>query len=165
MDTAGRTNNNLRAVLQSLHVVTNAGTANAGMALNVHEVTNSNDDLLDLLSQLTSRSEDQSLALLQVGVDLLEDRDRESGSLAGTRLGLCDDIVAWIAVLAHAVAMLEISGCLTLDDGHDGTLLNGRGALKTVGVDALFFGLANRSRVYIAENYRRRISHLEATRT
>lgn len=46
----------------------------------------------------------------------LQDRDRESGSLAGTRLGLSDTVLA-------------------SNDGHDGTRLDGRGALETVGVD------------------------------
>lgn len=94
MDTTRRTDNDLGAVLQSLHVVTNAGTANAGVALNVHEVTDGNNDLLNLLSKLTGGGEDQSLALLQAGVDLLKNGDGESGSLAGTRLGLRNDIVA-----------------------------------------------------------------------
>lgn len=94
MDTARGTNDDLGAVLKSLHVITNAGAANAGVALNVHEVADGNNDLLNLLGQLTSGGENQGLALLQVGVDLLEDRDREGGSLAGTRLGLCNDIVA-----------------------------------------------------------------------
>lgn len=93
MDTTRGTDNDLRAVLQSLHVITNAGAANAGVALNVHEVTDGNNDLLNLLSKLTGGGEDQSLALLQVGVDLLEHGDGESGSLAGTRLGLRNDIV------------------------------------------------------------------------
>lgn len=97
MDTAGRTDDDLGAVLEGLHVITNAGATDAGVALNVHEVTNSDDDLLDLLSQLTGRSKNQGLALLQAGVDLLEDRDGEGGGLAGTRLGLSDNIVAWVA--------------------------------------------------------------------
>jgi hypothetical protein len=63
------------------------------VALKGHEVTNGNNDLLDLLGQLTSGSEDQSLASLQVGVDLLEGRDGESGGLSGTGLGLSDNIV------------------------------------------------------------------------
>jgi hypothetical protein len=63
------------------------------MALNAHEVTNGDDDLLDLLSQLTGRSQDQSLAGLQGAIDLLQGGDGEGGSLAGTGLGLSDDIV------------------------------------------------------------------------
>jgi len=64
VDTAGGTDDDLGAVLEGLHVITDAGATNAGVALNVHEVTDGDDDLLDLLSQLTGGSEDQGLALL-----------------------------------------------------------------------------------------------------
>lgn len=40
------------------------------MALNVHEVADSDNDLLNLLGQLTSWGENEGLALLEVGVDL-----------------------------------------------------------------------------------------------
>lgn len=100
MDTAGGTNDDLGAVLQSLHVIADAGAANAGVALNVHEVADGDDDLLDLLSKLTGGCEDQSLARLDVGVDLLQDGDREGGGLAGTRLGLGNDIVACVAIVS-----------------------------------------------------------------
>ena len=50
MDTARGTDDNLRTLLKGLHVITDAGSTNAGVALNVHEVTDSDDDLLDLLS-------------------------------------------------------------------------------------------------------------------
>lgn len=117
VDTTGSTDNDLRAVLESLHVVANAGTTNAGVALDAHEVTDSDDDLLDLLGQLTGRGENEGLALLEVGVDLLEDGDGESGGLSGTGLSLSNNIV-------------------TLNDGHDSTLLDSRGALETIGVDS-----------------------------
>lgn len=97
VDTAGGTDDNLGPVLEGLHVITDAGATNAGVALNVHEVTDGDDDLLNLLGQLTGRSKNQGLALLQAGVDLLEDRDGEGGGLAGTRLGLSDNVVAWVA--------------------------------------------------------------------
>jgi hypothetical protein len=116
LDTAGGTDNDLRTVLEGLHVITDTGTTNAGVALNVHEVTNSDNNLLNLLSKLTGGSKDQGLASLDVGVDLLEDRDGEGSGLSSTRLSLGDDIVA-------------------LDDGQDSTLLDSRGALETVGVD------------------------------
>ena len=93
LDTTGRAHNNLRALLEGLHVVTNAGTADASMALNVHEVANSDHNLLNLLSQLTSGRENQCLALLEVLVDLLQNRNGESSGLASTGLGLGDDIV------------------------------------------------------------------------
>jgi hypothetical protein len=63
------------------------------MALNIHEITNSNDDLLDLLSKLTSGGEDQSLTLFKIRVDLLKDGDRESGCLAGSGLSLSNNIM------------------------------------------------------------------------
>lgn len=94
VDTAGGTDNDLWAVSESLHVVSYGGTTNAGVALNVHEVTNGDNDLLDLLGQLAGGCEDQSLAGLEAGVDLLENGDGERGSLAGTGLGLGNDIVA-----------------------------------------------------------------------
>lgn len=116
MDTTRGSDNDLRAVLESLHVVANAGTTNAGVALNVHEVANSDNDLLDLLGQLTGGGEDESLALLDSGVDLLKNGDGEGGGLSSTGLGLGNYVVA-------------------LDDGHDGTLLDSRGTLETVGVN------------------------------
>ncbi len=94
MDTARSTDNDLRALLESLHVIANAGTTDTCVALDVHEVANSDDNLLDLLSQFTGGGEDQGLALLDVGVELLENRDGESGSLSGTRLSLRNNIVA-----------------------------------------------------------------------
>lgn len=94
MDTAGSADNDLGAITQSGHILADVGTANASMALDAHEVTDGDDDLLDLLGQLTSRSKDKRLAGAQIGVDLLERSNGESGSLAGTRLGLSDDIAA-----------------------------------------------------------------------
>lgn len=93
MDTAGGTDNDLGTVTEGLHVLTDVGTTNTGVALNAHEVTNGDNDLLDLLSKLTGGSEDQSLASLQVGVDLLESGDGEGGSLSSTGLSLSNDIV------------------------------------------------------------------------
>ena len=57
------------------------------------------------------------LALPEVGVNLLEDGNAEGGRLAGAGLCLSNNVV-------------------TLDAGHDGALLDGRGLLEAVGVDA-----------------------------
>ena len=94
LDTTRGTNDDLGTLLEGLHVVTDAGTTNAGMALNVHEITDSHNDLLDLLGQLTGRGEDQGLALLDVGVKLLEDGDGEGGGLASSGLRLRNNVVA-----------------------------------------------------------------------
>ena len=72
LDTTGSANNDLGSILERLHVVTDAGSTNTRMALNAHEVANCNHDLLDLLCKLTGRSKDQSLALLDIRVDLLK---------------------------------------------------------------------------------------------
>lgn len=93
LDTARSTDDDLRTILKGLHVVTDAGTTNAGVALNLHEIANSDNNLLNLLGQLASGGENQGLALLNSGVDLLESRDREGSGLASTRLGLGNDIV------------------------------------------------------------------------
>jgi hypothetical protein len=95
LDTAGSADNDLGAVLEGLHVVTDAGAANAGVAGNVHEVTNGDNDLLDLLGKLTGGGEDERLAGLDVGVDLLEGGDRESSGLSGTGLRLGNNIVTF----------------------------------------------------------------------
>lgn len=84
VDTAGGAHDDLGTILESLHVITDAGAANAGMALDVHEVTDGNDDLLDLLGQLAGGGEDQRLAGLDVGVDLLEGGDGEGSRFTGT---------------------------------------------------------------------------------
>ncbi len=94
VDTTGSTDNDLGTILESLHVVTDAGTANAGVALDIHEVTDGDNDLLDLLSELTGGGEDKRLAGLDVGVDLLEGRDGEGSRLTSTGLGLRNNIVA-----------------------------------------------------------------------
>ena len=95
LHTTGGTDDDLGAITESGHVLTDVGTTDTGVALNAHEVTNGNNDLLDLLGQLTGGSEDQSLAGLQVGVDLLQGGDGEGGSLASTGLGLSDHIAAF----------------------------------------------------------------------
>ena len=64
------------------------------MAFDVHEVANSHNDFLDLLSQLTGRSEDQGLAGLEAWVDLLEAGDGEGGGFASAGLSLRNDVAA-----------------------------------------------------------------------
>jgi hypothetical protein len=50
----------------------------------VHEVAERAHDLEDLLRKLAGRSEDQSLALAEVGIKALQDADGERGGLAGS---------------------------------------------------------------------------------
>lgn len=62
------------------------------MAVDRHEVTDGNDDLLDLLSQLAGWRKDQGLAGLDIGVELLQNGDGECSSLSSTGLCLGNDI-------------------------------------------------------------------------
>jgi hypothetical protein len=101
VDTAWSSDDDLGTILQSLHVLTNIGSTDAGVALNVHEVADSDNDFLNLLSKLTSRGKNQSLAGFQVLVYLLEDRDGEGGSFASSRLSLCNDIRSCIILSVY----------------------------------------------------------------
>jgi hypothetical protein len=129
-DTTGSTDYNVRALLELGHVLTNVGTTHTGMAFNVHVVTERDDDLLDLLGQLTSWCEDEGLGALDRHVQLqiwsagakiqslaasahlLQDGNGEGGGLASSRLGLRNDVVSF-------------------DNRDDGSLLDGRGSLET----------------------------------
>ena len=113
MDTTRGADHDLRAILKRLHVLTHAGATNAGMAFDAHEIANSNDNLLDLLSQLTSRSKDESLCALDAHIELLKDGNGEGRGLASAGLGLRDHVV-------------------TFDDGNNSTLLDGRWTLEAV---------------------------------
>lgn len=112
-DTSGRADDDVNTLLELGHGLADRGSTDGGEALDVHVVSEGDEDLLDLLGELTGRGEDESLGLLEGNVDRLEDRDREGGGLSGSRLRLRDDVV---------------SG----NDGHDGTLLDGRRTLETV---------------------------------
>jgi len=108
---AGSSNNDLGAILDRLDVVTNSSATNASMGINVHEITDGDDNLLDLLRKLTSGGENQGLALLELGINVLENRDGEGGSLAGTRLCLCDHITTFGMSDAHST-LSGVGSCL-----------------------------------------------------
>lgn len=94
VDTARGANDNLRTILESLHVLADVGSANTGVTLDAHKVTDGDDDFLDLLRKFTGRGQDQTLARLEAGVDLLQSSNRESSRLAGSGLGLGDNVGA-----------------------------------------------------------------------
>lgn len=81
--------------MDSGHIVTHASPSDAGMAVDGHEVTNGNDDLLYLLREFAGGSKNKSLAGFDVGVQFLEHRDGESCCLACARLCLGNDIRAF----------------------------------------------------------------------
>lgn len=116
MDTAGGTDNDVDTSVDGSSVLLNGGTTDTGVADDTEGVTETQNDFLDLKSKLTGGSKQKSLGLSDAQVNVLENRDGEGSGLTGTRLSLSKNIV-------------------TLDNGEDGTLLNGRGGLKTVSVD------------------------------
>jgi hypothetical protein len=113
-DTTGSADDDVNTLLQLAHILADIRPADAGMAFNVHVVAEGDDDLLNLLSKFTGRCEDESLGASDGEVELLEDGDGEGCGLASTGLGLSDDIV-------------------TLDDGDNRTLLDGRRTFETAG--------------------------------
>ena len=96
------TDNNVDALLELSHVLADVRTADASVAFDVHVVAERNDDLLDLLRQLTGGREDKGrgvgLALAAVAGTLIgggrgasgerrrQDGEQETTGLTGTRL-------------------------------------------------------------------------------
>jgi len=110
------TDHDVGSLLELGHVLSDGGSTDTSVAVDIEVVSESDDDLLNLLGELSSWGEDQSLGLLDRGVNSLQNRDREGGGLSGTGLSLGDTVTS-------------------SDDGHDSSLLDGRGSLETVGVD------------------------------
>jgi hypothetical protein len=84
LHTTGCSDHNMDALLQVLHVLADVRTTDASMRLGIHEVTECDNDLLDLSGQLASGREDESLAAADLSVDGLQDGDGESCRLTGT---------------------------------------------------------------------------------
>ena len=59
LDTTRGAHNNVGSVSQGLHVITDAGATNASVAVDIHEVTDGDNDLLNLLGQFAGGGEDQ----------------------------------------------------------------------------------------------------------
>jgi hypothetical protein len=83
-DAAGRARHDVLPVVELLDVVAEAGAADAGVALHVHEVAERQHHLLDLDGEFARRREDERLGVAQLRVDHLEHGDREGGRFAGT---------------------------------------------------------------------------------
>lgn len=109
--TARGTRDDMLAVLELFDILADARAADTGVALNVHVVSQGENDILDLHGEFTCRGKDERLAFPDGGVDGLEDGDAECRGFTRSRLGLGDDVSAG-------------------DDGQDGSLLDGRGLFK-----------------------------------
>jgi len=87
-DTAGSSNNDVHASLEGADVVADSSSSNTGVHGDVHVVAEGDDHLLDLLGQLTGGSEDEGLALTQLGVQLGQGANGKGGGLSRTCLKL-----------------------------------------------------------------------------
>jgi hypothetical protein len=84
LNTTGSSYDNVHPLFEIAHVLADVGSTDASVGLGVHEVTQGNDDLLDLRGQLTSWGKDQSLAAADFGIDGLQDCNGERSRLTGT---------------------------------------------------------------------------------
>lgn len=64
----------------------------------------------------------------------MKDRDGEGSGLARPGLSLSDNVVTFILVSKILQMHMYSTTALTLNDWHDGALLDGRGSLETVGI-------------------------------
>ena len=115
-NTTRSTGNNVLAIVELADILSNVGATNAGVALDVHVVSQSHHYALNLGRKFAGRGKDEGLCLADGGVDDLKHRDRESGRFTGTGLGLGD-------------------GVATLADLNDSAGLDSGGGLISVGVD------------------------------
>jgi hypothetical protein len=88
-DTAGGADDDVDAsVLEDTNVFLNDSAADAGMDLDALVLANGVNDVGDLHGQLASWRDNERLAVSAVGVDALQDTDREGSCFTGSRLGL-----------------------------------------------------------------------------
>ena len=121
-DTTGGTDNDVDTVLKAGNIIGDTGSTDARVATDVEVVSESENDLLDLLGQLTGGGKDKGLASNEISLNPLEDTDGKSRGFPSSRLSLSDDIAS-------------------LDDGEDGPLLNSRRLLKTHSINTTEQGL------------------------
>lgn len=88
----GSTGNDVLPIFELLDILSDTGTTDTGVALNVHIISQRENDVLNLNGQFTSGREDQGLTFSDRRIDRLENRDTEGGGLTGTGLRLSDDI-------------------------------------------------------------------------
>lgn len=116
-DTSRGSRYDMLAVVQLADVLANVCSSNASMALHVHIVAQCHDDTLNLGCQLSCWGKDERLGFTDGSVDDLEHTDGEGRGLTSTGLRLGD-------------------GVATLADLDDGTGLDSRRRLISIGVDS-----------------------------
>ena len=99
------------AIFQGLPILPGIGASDAAPGVDFDELTEAEDDLVDLLSEFSGGGEDDGLAFRRLGVDEMEQANGKGGSFAGAWLCLGD-------------------GVLFADDGDNTLLLNYGGLLE-----------------------------------
>ena len=82
VNTAGAASNNVHAFLQLADFVLHVAASDAREALRLHEVTEPDDDLVEVRGMLAGGREDKGLAVSVFYVDALQHADSESDVLA-----------------------------------------------------------------------------------
>jgi hypothetical protein len=98
-------------MVQLLDILPNARSSDASVALNVHVVSESEDDRLNLGRKLSGRGENEGLGVSDGGVDGLENGDGEGGGFTRSGLSLGNNVSAF-------------------GDREDGSLLDSGGLLE-----------------------------------
>lgn len=102
------------SILEGLPVLARVGASDAAASVHLDELTEAENNLVDLLGEFAGRGQNDCLALWGLGVDQLEESDGKGGGFAGSGLCLGD-------------------GVPFADDGGNSLLLNDRWLLKTEG--------------------------------
>lgn len=90
-ETTRSSDDDLRTVFESFPLGTDIGAPVYRQRSEKHSVGEFEKLFTDLHSKLASRSENNNLRFADIGIELLEKRNDEGGSLTGSRLGLSDN--------------------------------------------------------------------------
>ena len=84
VDTAGGSNDDMDSGSEDPGVLPHRGSSDAGVALHLEVVSEGAHDLLNLLGELAGWGEDESLALVDGKVEVVEDSRAKGGCLSST---------------------------------------------------------------------------------
>jgi hypothetical protein len=76
-DTSGSTDNDMRSSLQLGDILLDRSSSDTSVAIDVHVITEGDDDLLDLLGEFSGGGQDQSLGFTESHVDLARKRKKK----------------------------------------------------------------------------------------
>lgn len=79
-------------ILEGLSVLTGVSSTDAATCVHLDELTEAENDLIDLLGKFSGWGQNDGLALRGLGINKLKETDGESGSLSGSGLSLGDGV-------------------------------------------------------------------------